>query len=124
MYNFDQQPANVVLFINGGFGDPSRPFGTALSVVQIFARSKISGDLSTMKSIAAGTYIDAAGSLEDRAWFAGVFAAQGVSPDFLARGLDAIRTVKAADLQRVARVYLGNPNVALVLPRDGANLSS
>ena len=118
MYNFDEQPANVVLFINGGFGDPSRPFSTALAVIQIFAHSKLSGDVTTMKQIAAGTYVDAASSLEDRTWFAGVFAAEGTSADFVARGLQAIETVRAADLQRVARVYLGNPNVALVLPRD------
>ena len=124
MYNFDQEPANVVLFINGGFGDPSRPFATALSVVQIFAHSKLSGNIGSMKSIALGTFIDAASSLEDRTWFAGVFASQGVSADFLGRALDAIRSVRASDLQRVARVYLGNPNVAIVLPRTTDNSSS
>ena len=118
LYNFDEQPANLVLFVNGGFGDPTRPFGTALSVVQIFAHSKLSGDIATMKSIAAGTYVDAASTLEDRSWFAGVFAAQGVSPDFVSRGLAAIHSVRATDLQRVARDYLANPNVALVLPRS------
>jgi len=124
MYNFDQQPANVVLYVNGGFGDPTRPFSTALSVVQIFAHSKLSGDIGTMKSIAIGTFVDAAATLEDRSWFAGVFAEQDASPDFVARGLDAIKRVRAADLQRVARVYLGNPNVALVLPRAGSDTSS
>jgi len=118
LYNFDERPANVVLFINGGFGDPSRPFSTALSVIQIFARSKLSGDIASMKRIAAGAYVDAATSLEDRTWFAGVFAAQDVSPDYVRRGLDAIGNVRPADLQRVARTYLSNPNVAIVLPRD------
>lgn len=118
LYNFDDRPANVVLFINGGFGDPSRPFSTALSVVQIFARSKLSGDITSMKRIAAGAYVDAATSLEDRTWFAGVFASQEVTANYLARGLDAIGGVRAADLQRVARMYLNNPNVAIVLPRD------
>jgi predicted Zn-dependent peptidase len=124
LYNFDERPANVVLFINGGFGDPSRPFTTALSVIQIFARSKLSGDVGSMKTIAAGTYLDAATSLEDRTWLAGVFASQNVSPDFVRRGLDAIARVRAADLQRVARSYLSNPNVAIVLPRDLQSTSS
>ena len=118
IYNFDERPASVVLYINGGFGDPSRPFSTVLSVIQIFARSKITGDLAGMKSIAAGSYLDEAGSLDDRAWLAGVFAMQNLPPDYVGRGLNAIAAVRPADLQRVARTYFDNPNVAVVLPRD------
>ncbi|MBC5815608.1 MAG: insulinase family protein [Candidatus Eremiobacteraeota bacterium] len=118
LYNFDDRPASVVLFINGGFGDPSRPFSTALSVIQIFAHSKLSGDIGGMKSIAAGNYIDGVTTLEDRAWMAGVFASQDLPPNYIERGLNAITSVTGADLQRVARTYLDNPNVAIVLPRD------
>ncbi len=118
IYNFDERPASVVLYINGGFGDPSRPFNTALSVIQIFARSKVTGDLAGMKSMAAGSYLDEAGNLDDRAWLAGVFAMQNVPPDYVGRGLNAIAAVRPADLQRVARKYFDNPNVAVVLPRD------
>ncbi len=118
LYNFDDRPANLVLYINGGFGDPTRPFNTALAVVQIFARSRVAGDIGTMKSIAAGSYIDGATTLEDRAWLGGVFASQDQPPDYVTRALDAIGSVRAADLQRVARKYLANPNVAIVLPRD------
>ncbi len=118
IYNFEEHPASVVLYINGGFGDPSRPFSTALSVVQIFARSKLSGDIASMRNVAAGAYIDGVTSLEDRAWMAGVFAMQNVPPDYIERGLSGIAAVKASDLQRVARKYLSNPNVAVVLPRD------
>jgi len=118
LYNFDDRPASVVLFINGGFGDPSRPFSTALSVIQIFAHSKLSGDIGGMKSIAAGSYIDGVTTLEDRAWMAGVFASQNLPPNYIERGLDAIASVTGADLQRVARTYLDNPNVAIILPRD------
>ncbi|MFN2528695.1 MAG: M16 family metallopeptidase [Candidatus Baltobacteraceae bacterium] len=118
LYNFDERPASVVLFINGGFGDPSRPFSTALSVIQIFAHSKLSGDIGGMKNIAAGNYIDGVTTLEDRTWMAGVFASQDVPPSYIDRGLDAIASVTGADLQRVARTYLDNPNVAIILPRD------
>lgn len=120
LYNFDEKPASLILYINGGFGDPSRPFNTALSVIQIFAHSKLAGDIGGMKSIAAGSYVDGVTSLEDRAWLAGVFASQNVAPDYIERGLSAIASVKPADLQRVARKYLDNPNVAIVLPRDQA----
>lgn len=118
VYNFDERPANVILYINGGFGDPSRPFNTALSVIQIFAHSKLSGDLDSMKRIAEGTFLDSAASLEDRAWLAAVFASQNAPPDYIGRSLAAIAATKPADLQRVARKYLDNPNVAIVLPRD------
>ncbi|MBV8720703.1 MAG: insulinase family protein [Candidatus Eremiobacteraeota bacterium] len=117
-YNFDTQPANVVLYINGGFGDPSRPFATALSVVQIFARSKLAGDIGSLKTAAAGNYLQTATTLEDRAWLAGVFAMQSGSADYVSGALNAIERVTPADLQRVARAYLSNPTVAIVLPRD------
>jgi predicted Zn-dependent peptidase len=32
--------------------------------------------------------------------------------------LQAIASTTPADVQRVARVYLGNPSIALVLPRE------
>ena len=118
IYNFDENPASLVLYINGGFGDPSRAFGTALAVIAVFARSNVAGDIASLKREAAGSYIEGMNTLDDRAWLAGVFALQNVSPDYVQRGLDAIAAVKAADLQRVARAYLDHPNVAVVLPRD------
>lgn len=117
-YNFDERPASVVLYINGGLGDPTRPLSTALSVMQIFANSKLAGDIGKMKTIAAGSYLEGASSLEDRAWLAGVFVSQGLTPDYAAHALQAIADVRAADLQRVARGYLANPTLAVVLPRD------
>lgn len=117
-YNFDERPANLVLYINGGFGDPTRPFNTAMAVIQIFARSKLAGNIGQMKTIAAGSFVDGISSLEDRAWLAAVFASQSSSTDYVTAGLDAIGRVTPADLQRVARTYLENPNVAIILPRD------
>lgn len=117
-YNFDEHPSNLVLYINGGFGDPTRPFNTAMAVIQIFARSKLAGNIAQMKTIAAGSFVDNISSLEDRAWLAAVFASGSTSPDYIAAGLDAIGRVTPGDLQRVARTYLENPNVAIILPRD------
>ncbi len=44
------------------------------------------------------------------------------SPDFINRALAAIAATTPDDVQRVARTYLGNPTIALVLPR-GTNLA-
>ncbi len=46
--------------------------------------------------------------------------ANSPSPDFLDRALRAIAATTPEDVQRVARTYLGNPTIALVLPRRNA----
>ncbi len=116
-YNFDAQPANVIIFVDGGMGDPTRTFATALTVVNVLGHARLSGDLSDMKSFAAGNFARHATTLQDRAWLAGVFAAQGLPSDYLSQAMNAIDRTTAADLQRVAARYLGAPTIALVLPR-------
>ena len=59
---------------------------------------------------------------ETRAWLAAVFSRESSSPDFINHALAAIAATTPADVQRVARTYLGNPTIAFVLPR--ANQSS
>lgn len=117
LYNFDQRPANVVVYVDGGLGDPSRTFGTAMTVVNVLGAAKLQGNIDEMKALAAGQFVNGATTLEDRAWLAGVFAMQNSSPDYLNRAVAAIGETSAADLQRVARKYLGSPTVAFVLPR-------
>jgi len=67
---------------------------------------------------AAGDFVNEATSLQSRAWLAVLFAQNGSSPDYLTRTMQAIQNTNAADLQRVARTYMGNPTIALVLPRQ------
>ncbi len=117
IYNFDAQPANLIMFVDGGKGDPNRVFGTALTVVGLFGSTKLNGDIESTKLVARGRFLAEATTLEDRAWIAGVFAAGGGSADYVSRGEAAIAKVTASDLQRVARRYLSSPTVALVLPR-------
>jgi predicted Zn-dependent peptidase len=68
--------------------------------------------------MASGDFISSTNSLEERAWLAVIYDENGQQPDYLARTLDAISQTSAADLQRVAREYLSNPTIALVLPRE------
>lgn len=117
-YNFDARPANVIMYVDGGLGDPTRTFATALTVVNVLGHAKLGGDLSDMKAYAAGRLLEDTATLQDRAWLAGVFAQHGITGDFFQHALQAINSTTAADLQRAATRYLGAPTIALVLPRS------
>ncbi len=117
-YAYDRTPARLVLYVNGGIGNPTRTFATALSIVNVLAATRLSGSIDQLKAEAAGNFATGATTLETRAWLAAVFASGNASPDFIGRALAAIAATTPADVQRVARTYLGNPTIALVLPRD------
>lgn len=121
-YNFDTQPANVIIYVDGGLGDPTRTFATALTVVNILGQAKMSGDLTEMKSFATGRLLEDTATLQDRAWLAGVFASRHISGDYLTAALKAMNATTASDLQRVALQYLSVPTIALVLPRSQSDL--
>jgi predicted Zn-dependent peptidase len=117
-YNFDASPANVIMYVDGGLGDPTRTFATALTVVNVLGHAKLSGDLTDMKAYAAGRLLEDTSTLQDRAWLAAVYAQHGITSDYFAHALKAINSTTGADLQRVASRYLGAPTIALVLPRS------
>lgn len=121
-YNFDTQPANVIIYVDGGLGDPTRTFATALTVVNILGQAKMTGDLGEMKSFAAGRFLEDTATLQDRAWLAAVFATRGMRGDYLTQAIKAMNSTTATDLQRVAQQYLSVPTIALVLPRAQASL--
>jgi predicted Zn-dependent peptidase len=117
-YAYDRSPAHLVLYVNGGIGNPTRTFATALSIVNVLAATRLQGSIDQFKAQAAGDFATGTTTLETRAWLAAVFERGDASPDFLDRALQAIASTTPADVQRVARVYLGNPSIALVLPRE------
>ncbi len=118
VYQYENSQPNLVLYVNGGIGNPNRSFSTALSIASILATTKLEGSIDEFKTMASGDFISSTNSLEARAWLAVVYDQNGAEPDYLGRTLDAISQTTAADLQRVARSYLGNPTIALVLPRE------
>jgi predicted Zn-dependent peptidase len=122
LYAYDRVPPTLVLYVNGGLnGNPSRAFATALSVVNVLAATRLQGSIEEFKAEAAGDFANDATTLETRAWLAAVFSRENASPDFINRAVAAIAATTPDDVQRVARRYLGNPTIALVLPR-GTNL--
>jgi predicted Zn-dependent peptidase len=121
-YVYDRYPPSVVLYVNGGLiANPTRAFATALSVVGVLAATPLQGSMEDFKAVAAGDFAGDATTLESRTWLAAVFSRESASPDFINHALAAIAATTPADVQRVARTYLGNPTIALVLPR-GTNL--
>lgn len=123
-YNFDTSPANVIIYVDGGLGDPTRTFATALTVVNVLGHAKLGGDLTQMKAFAAGRLLEDTQTLQDRAWLAGIYASRHVSGEYLAEILKAIDSITSADLQRVAGKYLEVPTIALVLPRTQSSVQS
>ncbi len=117
MYDYDSPTPSLVLYVDGGIGEPNRTFGTALSVVNILAATKLEGSIDQFKRIASSDFLLGASTLEARARLAGIFADRTGSADYLDATLHAIAATTPADLQRVARKYLGKPTIALVLPR-------
>jgi len=120
IYNYNQQPANLIIYVDGGLGDPTRNFATALSVVNLIGAAKLQGSIQEFKAVAQGEYSSDATTLEDRATIAGIFAMQSGSPEYLNRTLALIEHVTPTDLQRVVNKYLSNPTIALILPREGS----
>lgn len=120
MYQYDRADPNLTLYVNGSIGNPNRAFATALSIASILAATKLHGPIDDFKALAAGDFVNESTSLESRAWLAVLFSQNGQSADYVSRTLSAIANTNAGDLQRVARQYLGNPSIALVLPRDNA----
>jgi predicted Zn-dependent peptidase len=118
LYQYENARPNLVLYVNGGIGNPNRSFSTALSIASILASTKLQGSIDDFKAMASGDFISSTNSLEARAWLAVVYDQNGQQPDYLSRTLDAISQTSAGDLQRVAREYLSNPTIALVLPRE------
>ena len=118
VYQYENAQPDLVLYVNGGIGNPNRSFSTALSIASILATTKLEGSIEDFKAMASGDFISSTNSLEERAWLAVIYDENGQQPDYLTRTLDAISQTSAADLQRVAREYLTNPTIALVLPRE------
>ena len=118
VYQFQGTKPNLVLYVNGGIGDPQRSFLTALSIANILSSTKLEGSIDEFKTMAEGDFLTGTSTLEARAWLAVLFEENGQQPDYVGRTVDAIQQTTAADLQRVARDYLGNPTIALVLPRE------
>ncbi len=117
VYQYDTPQPGLVLYVNGSIGNANRSFLTALSIASILSSTKLEGSIDDFKSMAAGDFVTSTTTLEARAWLAVLYDENG-EPDYMQRTLDAISGTTAADLQRVARSYLSDPTIALVIPQE------
>lgn len=118
VYNFADRPASLMIYVDGGLGDASTNFASALAFVKVIDTVKLTGSFDEFKALAQGNYVADASALADRAYLASLFARDGGSSNYLDGTLASIAAVTPADVQRVARKYLGNPTVALIVPRE------
>ncbi len=117
IYAFDRPSADLTIYLYGGLGDPSQAFSTALAVFKAMGAAPVGGSLDDYKADARGRFARDISTIQDRAWIGAVFASKGGSGEYLDRTFAAIDAVTPADMRRVAGLYLGDPTVALVLPR-------
>ncbi|MEA2663873.1 MAG: zinc protease [Candidatus Eremiobacteraeota bacterium] len=120
IYGYDVAPAQFALWINGAQIEPGTGLGTLAAVVKTAGQKPLApAVLARYKETARGTWRLEAVTLEDRAWAIGNAVAQGVDPAALDAIPAAIDAVSAADVQRVAKRWFQQFDVALVLPRAG-----
>jgi zinc protease len=120
IYGYDVAPAQFALWINGAQIDPSTGLGTLAAVVKAAAQKPLApAVLARYKETARGAWRLESVTLEDRAWAIGNAVAQGLDPSALDTIPAAVDAVTAADVQRVAKRWFQQFDVALVLPRAG-----
>ena len=121
IYGYDVDPAQLALWINGGQVDPSTGLGTVAAVVKAAAQKPLApAVLARYKETARGAWQLESVTLEERGEAIGNAVAQGLDPAALDAIPAAVDAVSAADVQRVAKRWFQQFDVALVLPRaDG-----
>jgi predicted Zn-dependent peptidase len=118
VYQYDVRPANFIVYASGDVLSTNSGIREIFAVAQLLSTKSL--DASTVeryRALTIGQFVTDNVTVEDRAALVGLFARQGLDPDYLNRLLAAIETVTPADVRRVAKAYLGRYTVALILPR-------
>jgi zinc protease len=120
LYTFDTTPSQLSLWFNGGRVEPQAGLTALDAVLKRAAAQPLDASAVTrFDDRARGEWILDNLSLEDRGWEIGNAVAHGLDADAAAQVADAISHVTPADLQRVAKKYFQQFDVALVVPRNG-----
>ena len=116
-YQYEASPGSFVIFLNGGTGSVDAALRQIEMGIARLRSEPLPAELVTRaKQLALGDYYLSVTSLSDAAWLLGRSAG---SPDGVAfeNGLAArIGAVSVADVERVAKQYLTDETVAVVLP--------
>lgn len=120
VYGYDIAPAHFALWINGARLDPSTGIGAIAAVLKAATQKPLGKTtLDRYKQTAAGQWQLEATTLDERSWAIASAVSLGLDPGASGTVPAAIARVSAADVQRVAKRWFTNFDVALVLPRGG-----
>jgi len=116
-YQYEARPGSFVIFLNGGGGDVD----AALRQIEqgiLRLRTEPLPDALVVRgrTLALGDYFLSVTSLGDAAWLLGRSARSPEGVAFENALAGRILSVSAADIERVAKEYLGDETVAVVLP--------
>jgi zinc protease len=124
LYNYDTKPASLALYINGQQVEPTAGLGNVDEVLKDIADKPLTPPLlKRYKERAHGEWQIDSVSLADRAWSISNFVEKGADPDYAQTALAAIDAMTAADVQRVAQMYLRKFTVALIVPRGKSQIN-
>lgn len=116
-YQYEARPGSFLIFFNGASGDIDAALKQLEDGITRLRGQQLPDELiARARKLALGDYYLSVTSLSDAAWLLGRSAG---SPDGVAfeDALAArISSVTPADVQRVARQYLADETVAVVLP--------
>lgn len=121
IYDYDVDPAQLALWVNGGQIDPSVGVAALDALVKAAASRPLeSAVLARYRQRARGEWALESLSLDERAWSIGNAVAHGLNADAADQVGAAIDKVTPSDVERVAKKWFQRFDVALVLPRgDG-----
>jgi zinc protease len=116
-YQYEARPGSFVIFLNGGSGDiDAAARQVEQGVLRLRTEPLPSALVERARALALGDYFLSVTSLGDAAWLLGRSASSPEGVAFENALAGRILAVNAADIQRVAKQYLGDSTIAVVLP--------
>lgn len=116
-YQYEARPGSFLIFLNGGSGDIDAALKQVeQGIIRLRAEPLPDELVARARKLALGDYYLSVTSLSDAAWLLGRSAGSPDGVGFENALAARISAVSAADLQRVARQYLTDETVAVVLP--------
>ncbi len=119
IYGYDAAPAQIAVWIDGARNDPTVALASLIGVLRGAASKPLAASvLARYVETARGEWALETLSLDERAFAVGNAVTHGLDPDIDASVAAALRQVRAADVERVAKRYFQRFDVALVVPRS------
>lgn len=116
-YQYEAKPGSMIVFLGGESENLDQSVRDLETGVARLRGTNLSTQLiDDAKKVAIGDYVSSVANLEDLGWLLGRSAGSPEGVAFENNIPTRISAVSAADIQRVARRYLTNETIAIVLP--------